>query len=151
MEYPEKFPPDTALRGMAAIALKETKLFGYLSRRLLIDVVEWRNLTTVGHGPGAVKQEPAVLVVLERPIVVSEGRKRKEGRERKIVLQPGTYLRYEAPLRDVEWQTAFIEAVVDQPPARVFMLEGNDIDSLPPMVVNALDPRELERLRDVTD
>ncbi len=150
MEPPEKkFPPDRELNERAVSALKATKLFRYLSRRLLIDVIEWRGLTTVGHGHEAISEEPAVLVVLERPIVVSTRPKPGDpAKPVRIVLQPGTYLRYEAPLVHVEWPVASLEAA-EQPSARAFLLRGNDIDGLPPMVVNALDPGELDRLREL--
>jgi hypothetical protein len=141
---PEKFPPDRQLEERTVSALNETRLFRYLSRRLLIDVIERRGLTTVSTGPEAVQHDPAVLVVLERPIVVSRRGAARKGAAG-VVLQPGTYLRYEAPLVHVEWAKASLEAV-DEPTARVFVLEMSDLSALPPMVVNALDRGELDRL-----
>lgn len=141
-EGPPTVPSDEELRERATNALKRTDLFRHVGRRVLGDLVDKFGLTPVGRpGERVVLEnvEPAVLVVLEGALEV-------QGGKHPVVLQPGVYLRSHPLLLEVHWDGSRIEAV-GATPVRVFLLNAQAFDGLPRIVVNALDPNELEKVK----
>lgn len=140
-EGPSTVPSNEELRERATNALKRTDLFRHVGRRVLGDLVDKFGLTLVSRpGEGVVLEdvEPAVLVVLEGALEV--------GGKHPVVLQPGVYLRNHPLFLEVHWDGSRIEAV-GATPVRVFLLDARAFDGLPRIVVNALDPNELEKVK----
>ena len=128
---------DADMRERAANALGHAPLFQHVSRRLLSDLVEKFDLRSIPPPPDDLFLAgvgPAVLVVLEGAI-------RTHGPSGTQTFGPGTYVRYDAALFHVEFSSKV--AAVGTDFVRVFLLDTDEILTLPRMIVNALDRTEL--------
>ena len=139
--HPIHVPTDQELRERSLNALKQTRLYANVSRRLLADLVDLHPPVTVTPGAGLAKVRPLVLIVLEGNLALHGG-------QRPVALRPGTYLGYDAAFADVDWERARLEAVGGE--ARFFVLDPGSFDAQPLAIVNALDPAELEALNEPT-
>jgi len=137
--HPRPMPPDGELRERAAVALAQHALFRNMSRRMLIDLVEKVGLTAISPN-GMVLGRPGVLAVLEGGIRVRPNSPQRRD------FQVGVYVAYGPELMGIDWDSE--RAYPTRPrPVRIVNLTANRLKSeLPQIVVNALDPVELDRL-----
>ena len=137
------------LHELVIAGLKNLPLFANMSRRLIDDLVANVGIETaapVGLAPTIGGREPIVLLVLERPVVLH-----LPGRP-PIRLLPGSHLRdsraFGGPAVEVDaWSDSSIESAVDDR-SRVFLIDRQTFERLPQIVLQALDPVELQNLKD---
>jgi hypothetical protein len=140
-QEPIVVPTDVELRERAGNALKETLLFGNVSRRLLADLVDLYDLLPIGPvGADVIHNvQPAVLVVLE-------GTVRVQTPPTTIVLQRGTYLASDPVLGALDWHGGSAIASAGAEAVRVFLLSRTAFHRLPRVIVNALNIAELDKM-----
>jgi len=135
---------EAEMRERAATLLKRTALFQRVSNRLLIDLVEKTGVLRI-RSTRPLPGQAAVLAVLD-------GTLRIEGPPptiaRPVVLQTGTHLAYEFTW-STEWHQLKMSPDTAGTDAWIFYLTGQDFDGLPRVIVNALDPNELDQLNAV--
>ncbi len=136
-------PPSEELRERALNMLKHTALFGNTSRRLVVDLVDKYGVRPVGRdlSPLVIENiEPAILVVLEGTLTVTDGALRR-------ILRPGAYLRHDPLFTGVEWVHSRMEASSEgDETVRIFLLDATEIFTVSPLVWNAVNPVVLAQL-----
>ncbi len=144
-----RVPSIAQLRERVIVGLKHIPLFANASRRLLDDLVAnvgIEEATALGVAPAVIQgREPIVLILLERPVVVTSVAFAP------IRLLPGTYLRDHPPFGGdtVEahaWDSSRIRSA-DTDRSRVFLIDRQRFEHLPKIVFHAMDFTELERLQ----